>query len=265
MKHVVVTGGSRGIGFGLVNEFLRSGCMVTFTATSDATLNRALDLLVEKWDNSRMRGVVCDVTRIRDLNTLRDFATKIFGPVDIWINNAGITNEERMFGELDPDNFTRIIDTNVKGVMLASHLAYNMMKDQGGGFIYNMGGLGSDGRMRKGLTPYGTSKRAVQYFTRALSREAEGGPVKVGLLLPGMVITDLVIDPIKKDPAGSRRFIRILNIMAEEVGPVTEFLVDRIMINTSNGATISFLSTAKMVKRFAAAPFVRRDIVSKYL
>jgi len=265
MKHVVITGGSRGIGFGLVNEFIKNGCSVTFCARSDRTLNEALDKLSESWNSKMFKGIVCDVTRMDELATLSDFATKIFGQVDIWINNAGVSNEEVPFHNLSPDQFLSVIETNLKGVMLGTHAALNIMKSSESGFIYNMGGLGSDGRMIKGLAPYGTTKRAVEYFTMALAKEIKGDPVKIGLLLPGMVITDMILDPVRQDPLGSKRFIRILNILAEEVDPVAEFLVNRILENNNNGARISFMSAGKMMRKFVSAPFVRRDIVAKYL
>ena len=56
------------------------------------------------------------------------------------------------------------------------------MLKQGKGAIYNMGGLGSDGRMIEGLAPYGMSKRAVQYFTKAFAKEIKEGPVTVSLI-----------------------------------------------------------------------------------
>jgi NAD(P)-dependent dehydrogenase (short-subunit alcohol dehydrogenase family) len=68
--------------------------------------------------------------------------------------------------------------------MLAAPVAYNRMLQQGHGAIYNMEGLGSDGRRITGLTPYGTSKRAVRYFTDAFAAEVKNGPVIVGTISP---------------------------------------------------------------------------------
>jgi hypothetical protein len=92
-----------------------------------------------------------------DIAGLWDGAVNAFGRVDIWVNNGGKSNDQTPFHELDPAVFIRIIDTNVKGVMLATHIAYNRMLKQGFGALYNMEGLGSDGRRITGLTPYGTS------------------------------------------------------------------------------------------------------------
>ncbi len=140
------------------------------------------------------------MTNEEDLNNLWESTFKTFGRIDIWVNNAGISYEQTSFYHIPPNAFMKIIDTNVKGLMLATHIAYNRMLLQGFGAIYNMEGLGSDGRTISGLTPYGTSKRAVRYFTDAFAKEVKNGPVIVGTISPGMVLTDLTLEPLRKDP-----------------------------------------------------------------
>jgi short-subunit dehydrogenase len=265
MKHVIITGGTRGIGSGLVNEFLRHGYRVTFSGTTDISVNNAVEYLLQEHDSSQFRGIVCDVTRNNDLSTLWDFSNRIFGPVDIWINNAGISNRHVPFNKLERDEIRKIIEVNITGLMEATHVAFEGMSNQGYGAIYNMGGLGSDGRMIKGLTPYGMSKKAVQYFTKAFAREVEGSNVIVGLILPGMVFTDLLMDPIRKDPTGSRRATRVFNLMAEEVETVAPFIVDRIIENNKNGTTISYLNTIKILRNLFTRPFSSENLVRKYL
>ena len=265
MKHMIITGGTRGIGFGLVCEFLRSGFRVTFTGTSDTTVNHAVDELSLTFNTENFRGVVCDVRETSDLVTLWEFSTSIFGQVDIWFNNAGVSNRNTSFTNLESDEFVRVVDVNIKGLMVATHLAYNKMTSQGHGAIYNMGGLGSDGRMIKGLIPYGMSKRAVQYFTRGFAREIKGGDIICGLVLPGMVLTDLLLDPIRKDPAGTKRSARIFRFLAEEVETVASFIVPRVIENKTNGVVISYLTTRKIIGNFFTRIFRDTDIVSKHL
>jgi NAD(P)-dependent dehydrogenase (short-subunit alcohol dehydrogenase family) len=261
MKHIIITGGTRGIGFGLVNEFLSRGIRVTFTGRSDKTVNEAVEKLSANHDSSRFRGVVCDVTLPDDLKTVWDFSTSIFGTVDIWFNNAGIANRNELFHKLNSDDFTSVVDTNIRGLMLATHMAYNRMTEQGFGAIYNMGGLGSDGRMIKGMTPYGMSKKAVKYFTDAFAREVDGEDIIIGLVLPGMVLTDMLLEPIRKDPAGTRREARVFNLLAEEVSIVCGFITDRVVENKKNGTTISYLTTWKMISLFFSRFFSGRNIV----
>jgi NAD(P)-dependent dehydrogenase (short-subunit alcohol dehydrogenase family) len=138
-------------------------------------------------------------------------------------------------------------------------------KQEGHGAIYNMEGLGSDGRRITGLTPYGTSKRAVRYFTDAFAAEVKGGPVIVATISPGMVLTDLTMNQVRKDPEKNRQLIRIYNILANEADTVAPYLAGKMIDNTRHGAKISWLNNWKVIRRFLSAPFSKRDIVSRYL
>ena len=265
MKTAVITGGTRGIGAALVRSFLAAGWNVAWSGTSDSTVDRSLQLLEGHFERRCYAAFKCDVTSEADLVSLWDGAVRSFGTVDIWVNNAGTSSDQTPFHELGTGVFTRIIDTNVKGLMLAAHVAYNRMLAQGFGAIYNMEGLGSDGRRITGLTPYGTSKRAVRYFSEAFADEVKKGPVIVGTISPGMVLTDLTMTQIRNDPENSRQLIKIYNILANEADTVAPFLVRKMIYNRKNGAKISWLTTGKVIRRFLFAPFSRRDIVSKYL
>ncbi len=265
MTHVVITGGTRGIGAGLVDEFVRQGCRVTYSGTTDRSVTSSYENFSDDLDPAMFKGVVCDVRRPEDIETLWDFATKLFGNIDIWINNAGVANAMDLVGDVDREEFSRVIDTNIKGLVSSCQISYLRMLKQGGGSIYNMGGLGSDGRIIEGLAPYGMSKRAVQYFTKAFAREIKDSPVTASLLLPGMVVTDMILEPIRRDPEGSKKSRRIFNILAEEVETVAEFLVQRILENKKNGAVISYLTPLKAFSRFFTRPLSGRDIISDKL
>ncbi|MDM8002157.1 MAG: SDR family oxidoreductase [Bacteroidota bacterium] len=264
-RTAVVTGGTRGIGAALARAFLESGWNVVYSGTSRETVSKSLESLHGKYPEKNFAAFPCEVSSEADLVSLWDGAVSAFGSVDIWVNNAGTSNDQTRFNELPTDIFTRIIDTNVKGLMLATHVAYNRMLKQGHGAIYNMEGLGSDGRRITGLTPYGTSKRAVRYFTDAFAAEVKDGPVIVGTISPGMVLTDLTMTQIRKDPENSKQLIKIYNILANEADTVAPFLVKRMIENRKHGAKISWLTTWKATKRFLLAPFSKRDIVSRYL
>ena len=265
MKTVIITGGTRGIGAGLVKDFLKLGWNVSYSGRTDNSVDKSLSLLSANFRNESYRAYKCDVTSEKDLISLWDNTIKAFGQVDIWVNNAGTTSEQIMFHKIPAEVFMNIIDTNIKGLMLATHVAYNRMEGQGYGAIYNMEGLGSDGRTIPGLLPYGTSKRAVRYFTDGFAKEVKDGPVIIGTISPGMVLTDLLLDPLRKDPANKKQMIRIYNLLANEVDTVTPFLVKKMMENKKNGAKIAWLTSEKVMIRFLTAPFSKRDVVTKYL
>jgi NAD(P)-dependent dehydrogenase (short-subunit alcohol dehydrogenase family) len=265
MKTAIITGGTRGIGAGLVRDFLKYGWNVVYSGTTERSIKKSLIVLSGLFNKEKYVAVKCDVTIEEDLNNLWESTFKTFGRVDIWVNNAGVAYEQTSFYDIQPDVFMKIIDTNVKGLMLATHVAYNRMMHQGFGAIYNMEGLGSDGRKISGMTPYGTSKRAVRYFTNAFAKEVKNGSVIVGTISPGMVLTDMTLEPLRKYPYNNKELIRIYNILANDPETVTPFLVKKMIENRKNGAKISWLSSWKVMLRFISAPFRKRDIVSKYL
>ena len=265
MKTAIITGGTRGIGAGLVVNFLQSGWNVGYSGTSERSIENSLLSIAGQFRKESYVALRCDVTNEEDLINLWESTFKTFGRVDIWVNNAGVANEQTSFNDIQPCVFMKIIDTNVKGLMLATHVAYNQMLLQGFGAIYNMEGLGSDGRTISGMTPYGTSKRAVRYFTDAFAKEVKNGLVIVGTISPGMVLTDVTLEPLRKYPDNNKKLIRIYNILANDPETVTPFLVRKMIENKIHGAKISWLSSWKVMMRFLYAPFSKRDIVSKYL
>ena len=265
MKTAIITGGTRGIGAGLVKAFLKLGWNVSYSGTSDSSVERSLSLLSANYRTESFRAFKCDVIVENDLISLWNNTIAAFGQVDIWVNNAGTASEQVLFPKIPAEIFMKIIDTNIKGLMLATQVAYNRMTKQGFGAIYNMEGLGSDGRTISGLLAYGTSKRAVRYFTEGLAKEVKDAPVIVGTISPGMVLTDLLLEPLRKNPPYKKQMIRIYNLLANEVDTITPFLVKKMTENKKNGAKIAWLTSGKVMMRFLMAPFSKRDVVSKYL
>ncbi len=259
MKNIVITGSSRGIGYGLAREFLIRGHRITLSGRNASSLKEAAEALSPESGNSKLGICECDVTKLADIKRLWETAAK-HGAVDIWINNAGVGQGTRMLTELSGESIESILDTNIKGLINCCKIALENMLKQGSGAIYNMEGFGSDGRKMKNMTIYGTSKNAVRYFTQSLALETKGTPVVVGALSPGMVVTDLLTSPIKENTATNREAIKIFNILADRVETVTPYLVEKMLINTRNGTIISWLSSSKVMFRFMKNMFIKRRV-----
>lgn len=253
LKHVVITGSTRGIGYGLATEFLKAGCKVTINGTTQESVDKALINLKEYIPN-HLIGFPAKVEELDDVEKLWDFSQKHFGKVDIWINNAGIDQERKLFWEMGQAEYEKVIHTNLLGVLNGSNVAFRHMLEYGSGQIFNMEGFGSNGMMREKMTIYGTSKSAISYFTRSLAIEAKNTNVKVGTLSPGMVATDF----LRKSLDEQNR--KIYNILGDKVEPVTRFLAKRVLENQKNGANIQWLTKPKVMWRFMSSSFVKRDI-----
>ena len=209
----------------------------------------------------RVLGQPCDVRIYSQVERLWDAACQRFGHVDIWINNAGLGTEQRRLWTHPEEELAAVVDTNVIGTLYGCRIAVDRMREQGFGAVYNMEGLGSNGRRVEGLTLYGTTKRAIRYLTEGLVEETKGSPVLMGALSPGMVTTDFLLDRYDHDTEAWERAKRIFNILADRVETVAPWLVDKVLANTRHGARISWLTFPKIVWRVATAPFVERNVV----
>ncbi len=260
MKVVVITGSTRGIGFGLAEAFLARGCAVIVSGRTPEGVTAAVDKLQAQDQNRPILGVACDVSNFEQVQNLWDSAVAQFGQVDIWVNNAGLSGPQHMLWEQQPETAQTVVNTNLLGVIYGAKVAMNGMLPQGSGAIYNMEGMGSDGRMHAGLTLYGMSKYGLKYFTDALVKEAEETSILIGALRPGMVVTELVTDQYRGRPADWQRVERIFNIIADRVETVTPWLADRMLANQKSGVRFNWSSTWKILGRFITAPFKKRDI-----
>jgi hypothetical protein len=101
-------------------------------------------------------------------------------------------------------------------------------------------------------------------FSQALIQETEGTAVQVGTISPGMVVTDLLLDPMEADPEIFTRSRRIFNILSDRVETVTPFLAQKILQNDQGGAKIRWLTRPKMIWRFLTAPFSKRNPFGDY-
>lgn len=259
-KHIVITGSTRGIGLGLADAFLSRGCSVTISGRGKEAVEKTVADLKSRRDAERIFGLACDVTIPEQLQVLWDQSVQKFGRVDIWINNAGLSGEQGQVWELSPEQAQIPIQTNVLGTIYGAQAAMNGMLAQGFGSIYNMEGMGSDGRKHNGLAFYGTSKYAIHYFTESMALEAKDSNVIIGALRPGMVITDLVLDRYNGRPDEWERAKKIFNIIADRVENVTPWLADKILANQKNGVILAYSSTWKLLWRFVSQPFVKRNL-----
>lgn len=254
---VVVTGGTRGIGLGLARELLARDCRVVLCGRSEESVRGALARL-EAGD--RATGVAADVTSRASMQALWDHAAATYGRVDVWINNAGVSAPRRPLTEVAPETVESVFATNTFGATNGSVVALAGMRRQASGWIWNMEGFGSTGQVQAGMATYGASKRAVTYLTETLVKEVRGSDVKVGLLSPGIVATDLLVDDYAGDPEAFEKARKIFNILGDRVETVTPWLAERLLRAQKSGTRVAWLTTPKAMSRFLTAGFRKRDI-----
>lgn len=259
-KRIVITGGTRGIGRGLADAFLDRGCSVAVTGTSSSSLDEGLGWLADRHPSVRIAGFVADVTDVESLRRVWAGAVEAFGGIDVWINNAGISLRRAPIWDQEAEDIRRVLDVNLYGTMAGSHVAIVGMLEQGHGQVWLMEGFGSDGRSRAGMAAYGASKRSVRYLVKALGADVDGTAIQVNAVSPGMVVTDLLVGDYEVPSPEWDRARRIFNILGDRVDTVAPSLADRILATDRSGARVAWLTTPKVIARFAAAPFRKRDL-----
>src|SRR5205814_2683189 len=189
-KVAVVTGASKGIGAGIAKEFAAEGASVVINYVS---AKEDTDRVVDEISKSGGKGVAIqgNVAKKPEVERLLAEAEKAFGKIDIVVNNAGVY-EFVLLEEVTEQQFHRMFDTNVLGMLLATQEALKHFNADGGSII-NIGSLASV------LTPptavvYNATKGAVDALTRTLAKELGPRKIRVNAIRPGMVITDGVIN-----------------------------------------------------------------------
>jgi len=259
---IVITGGTRGIGYALTQYFLSHGQKVVFSGRSTQSVDTAVSQLAEDYLEGNYLGVVADVTSYEDSQHLIDSCINQYGRMDILINNAGIDQHKQLFKDLSQEDISRVISINLTGTMQTTNAALQYYQTVDHGAIYMMEGFGSDDRMGDEMVVYGTTKRGIRYFTRSLAKEMADTNIIIGALSPGMVTTDLIKESLASTPSErAESYRKILNILADTPENVASFLGYGVLHNTKNNAKIFFLTTPKVLWRFIKSIFVKRSII----
>ena len=261
MAGVVITGSTRGIGLGMAKEFRRRGHDLVISSRGQPAVDEAVAEIAGIEGAGKVVGIACDVGKRGEVEALWQGACDALGEVDIWINNAGITGPKKLISELADADIAAVIDTNIWGMIHGTRIPLAGMTAQGSGKIFNFEGFGSDGMTAPGLTIYGTTKRALTYFTKGVNKEIKGSPVLLGTISPGIVVTDLLEDSRDADPEQWEKTRRMYNILADKVETVAPFLVDQVLAAEKPGTAIKWLTMGKAFKRFATARLTGREVI----
>ena len=259
MKTLVITGSARGLGFEMAKVFRKNNFNVVISDLNEEKLKKAKEELEKIESDGKVSYTLCNVIKSDDISNLIDFAKKEFEKIDIWINNAGVNQPEKPIWELTEDEINFVLNVDLKGAIMGSKLALLQLQKDGGGAIYNIEGYGSNDAMMLGLSIYGTSKRAITYFTDALAKESQekNTNVIVGKLSPGIMITDFIVNALgdKEKINLSEKTKKVYNILGDYPDVVANFLVTEMIKNTKNGVRIAWLTNKKAAWRFMTSGF----------
>jgi len=218
----VVTGGNRGIGFEICKELSKVGCRVVLTSRDEEHGKQAAAKLGANKKNIVYHKL--DVTDSKDIETLRDWILKMYGRVDILINNAGVyLDEGTSVFNVDEKIVKETLDVNFYGAFNICRALVPIMRQNGYGRIVNISsGYGAMSEMAGYHAAYRISKAALNALTLIMADELRDGDIKVNAVCPGWVNTDMGgrMAPVSAENAA--KDIVYVALMDEE-GPTGSF------------------------------------------
>ncbi|QJW96105.1 3-oxoacyl-ACP reductase family protein [Frigoriglobus tundricola] len=185
----LVTGGSRGIGRGIVLALAREGAKVTFVFHSNQDAAKKLEDEVAAAGGSA-KGVQADVSDTSVADRVVAGVLAEHGRLDILVNNAGVIRD-KLFLKMEADDWNAVINTNLNGTFaFCKAVAQQMAFKQRSGRIVNLSSIAAE-HVNKGQANYAASKGAVNSFTRVLAAELAARNVLVNAVAPGFIATDM--------------------------------------------------------------------------
>lgn len=264
MSSVVITGSTKGIGFGLAQEFRARGFDVMVSGRTQESVDDALHRLSATAGSGRMVGHTCDVSDAESVQALWDEAADQFGRIDYWVNNAGVAHTVHPAAELPAGDARTMVTSNLLGGINGATVALRGMNQQGGGKLFMMLGGGADGKVRPGMAVYGSTKSGLRFFTEAIVKENADGRVLIGSVSPGMVVTEGMLR--EAADMGTEEFAKqrkVMNILCDHVEDVAPVLVERMIEADRHGVYIKRMSSFELAKRFATGGR-GRDVLGRY-
>lgn len=184
----LVTGAASGIGLAVMNRLASEGATVVATDRNAESLAAA----VKGVSHDTVVPVVCDVSVRADIEATVATAMARCGKIDILVNSAGVANRDQLkLHEIDPEDWQRLMEVNVRGVFLMIRSVIPHMLANGGGAIINLGSVGSF-RATANASSYVTSKGAVLMMTRAAAVDYARDNIRVNAVCPGTTHTGIL-------------------------------------------------------------------------
>lgn len=191
-KKVLITGGSRGIGHAITEEFIQLGADIFITARDDNHLNE----VVSKWRKRKVivHGMAINLNKINTPEKIIQYVNDAWGTLDVLINNAGI-NIRKSAHEYSVEEYLTIMQINLHSAFRLSQLAYPLLKKSTQGNIINISSISGLIDDASGV-PYGISKAGLIQLTKNLAVEWAQDNIRVNAIAPWYIETELTKEAI---------------------------------------------------------------------
>ncbi|WP_145535276.1 SDR family oxidoreductase [Yersinia alsatica] len=221
-KVVVIAGASSGLGEALARRLTKDGAKVVLGARR---LDR-LEKLAEELSLNKSAVVKTDVTHPEQVQALVDTAVRLYGRIDVMVNNAGLMPHS-LLERCKISDWNAMIDVNLKGVLYGIAAALPYMKDQKSGHIINTSSVAGH-KVRPGSAVYAATKTAVRVISEGLRQEVKPYNIRTTIISPGAVSSELVNSITETDVAvGIKQFYDEVAISADAFASVVAFAISQ--------------------------------------
>jgi NADP-dependent 3-hydroxy acid dehydrogenase YdfG len=222
-KVVVITGASSGLGEATARFLSAQGAAVTLGARREERIHSLADELARS--GGKALALRTDVTRREEVQSLVDSAVKTYGRIDVMINNAGLMPQSPL-DRLKIDDWDRMIDVNIKGVLYGIAAALPYMQKQKAGHIINVSSVAGH-KVRAGGVVYSATKHAVRVISEGLRQEVKPYNIRTTVISPGAVDTELPNSVTEPDIAANIRKAYELAIPADSFARAVAFALSQ--------------------------------------
>ncbi|ULT54503.1 SDR family oxidoreductase [Neobacillus drentensis] len=186
-KVVIITGASSGIGEATARELASKGAKLVLAARREDRLNKLQEAIQTNGGQAVYK--VTDVTSHEQMEELAELALKEFGKIDVLVNNAGVMPHSFLYKK-KVDDWNKMIDVNIKGVLYGIGAVLPTMREQKSGHIINVSSVAGH-VVGAGSTVYAGTKHAVRAISEGLRKEEAGNNIRSTIISPGAVATEL--------------------------------------------------------------------------
>lgn len=187
-KVAVVTGASRGIGAAIARALAAESMMVVAIGRDQAALTKIAAGIANA--GGRCEPAICDITQLEDVQAVSRHVESTFGRLDVLVNNAGVGSFRGPLHQLPPEDWERVINTNLRGVYYCIRCFADLIIRSGGGDIINISSLAGKNPLPNGAA-YAASKWGLNGLSYSVAEELRGQNVRVSIICPGSVDTEL--------------------------------------------------------------------------
>jgi len=184
----VVTGAGRGIGAAIARKLASLGATAVLCGRTQATLDATAKHIIDA--GGKVEVIPCDVTILHQLEYAAARVDSTFGRLDVLVNNAGIGGFNSPLHDLPPDEWDRILNTNLRGVYFAIHAFAPLMIRSYAGHIINISSLAGKNALPNGAA-YAASKWGLNGLTYSVAEELRPHNIRVATICPGSTDTEL--------------------------------------------------------------------------